>query len=175
MMDHLKSRWLDVEKYSNIYVGDPIVAFPLYNLSGQCIGYMMYNHDQPKKEVGDMMRQKYFSWTTKPCASHDSELAVWGLETVNWTDPFFFITEGIFDACRLHYHGLPAVAMLGCNPIHLTGWLMAMPQRKIACVQGDTPGAKLAKFGDECIYLPTGHDVGSLPEDEFLRTFAKWL
>lgn len=175
MHEHLKSRWLDLSLYSNIYVDDEIVAFPMYNLSGKCYGYQCYNPTQPKKEVGDYKKQKYFSWTTKPCASRDSELVVWGLETVNWLDPFFFITEGIFDACRLHWHGLPAVAMMGCNPVHLGGWLMAMPQHKIACVQGDKPGKNLAKFGDSVLNLPEAHDVGSLPEDEFLRIFARWI
>ena len=175
MLAHLKSRWLDTEKYPNMTVTETLVTFPMFNLSGQMVGYQTYNPGAPKREVGNPFEQRYWSHTTKPCASKNSELVVWGLETVSWDDRVLFLTEGIFDAARLHWHGLPAVAVMGCNPVHLGGWLKAMPHLKLACVQGDNAGMKLAKYGDRCIYLPEGQDVGSLPEEEFLKTFARWL
>lgn len=175
MLTHLRSRYFDPQRYSSLTVTDKMMTVMLWNLSGQAVGFQTYSPSQPKKEVGDPKLQKYFSWVTKPCASKDAHLAVWGLETVRWTDKFLFLTEGVFDAARLHWHGLPAVAVMGNNPKHLTGWLMGMPQRKVACVQGDAAGKKLAKYGAECVFLPEGKDVGDLTEEEFKELFAKWL
>lgn len=175
MHEHLLSRFFDPSLYSGVAVTEDTATFPLWNLSGQFVGYQTYNPSQPKKEVGDPKLQKYFSWVTKPCASKNAELAVWGLETVHWTDKVLFLTEGVFDAARLHWHGLPAVACLSNNPAHLTGWLMGLPSRKVACVQGDAAGKKLAKYGHECVMLPEGKDVNDLSEADFKRLFAKWL
>ena len=175
MLKHLESRWLDVAKYPNVTVTEEMVTFPLFNFSNKMVGIQIYNPTQPKKEVGDPRLQKYFSYVTKPCASKNAELAVWGLETVHWDDPILFLTEGIFDAARLHYFGLPAVAVLSNNPTHLSGWLMALPSTKIACVQGDAAGKKLAKFGDLRVMLPEGRDVSDLTVGEFKNHFGRWL
>lgn len=175
MHEHLKLRYFNPELYSGVTVTDEIVTLPLWNLSGQMVGYQCYHPSQPKKEVGDPRLQKYFSWVTKPCASKNAELAVWGLETVKWTDKVLFLTEGVFDCARLHWHGLPAVAVLSNNPVHLSGWLMALTSRKVACVQGDKAGRALAKYGDEAVYLPECEDVSSLTEAQFIEYFGRWL
>ena len=175
MTDHLLSRWFDTAKYPNVVVTDDIVFLPLYNMSGKVVGYQTYNPSQPKKEVGDYLKQKYCLWITRPAASKNGELAVWGLETVEWTDKILFLTEGVFDACRLHWHGLPAVAVLGNNPLPLCSWLDALPSKKVACVQGDKAGLNLAKFGDEKVWLPKDKDVGDLTEMEFAAYFGKYL
>ena len=175
MRDHLLSRFFDVTKYSGVMVEDEFVTLPLWNLSGQMVGVQTYNPSQPKKEVGDPQLQKYFSWVTKPCASKNAELAVWGLETVNWTDRFLFLTEGIFDASRLHWHGLPAVAVLSNNPVHLASWFRDLRQTTVACVQGDKAGQKLANFGQHVVRLPENEDVNSLKEEAFAELFAPWL
>jgi hypothetical protein len=65
--------------------------------------------------------------------------------------------------------------VLGCNPQHLTGWLKTLPAFKVACVQGDTAGKKLAAFGDAVVMLPAGKDVGDLTEAEFEELFRKYL
>lgn len=175
MHEHLLDRNFDVTKYSGVVVTEETVTFPLWNLSGQFVGFQVYNPSQPKHEVGDPRLQKYFSWVTKPCASKNAELAVWGLETLSWTDRFLFLTEGVFDAARLHWHGLPAVAVLSNNPVHLAAWLRGLPQTTVACVQGDTAGQRLAKFGQHVVRCPEPEDVGSLTEADFMRLFAPWL
>lgn len=175
MKAHLQSRWFDVSMYPNVVVDTDTVTFPLFNMSGKMVGYQTYNPSQPKKEVGDPRLQKYFSWVSKPCASKNAELAVWGLESVHWADSVLFLTEGVFDACRLHWHGLPAVACLSNNPVHLCSWLKGLPSRKVACVQGDKAGRALAKFGDVAVWLPDTKDVGDLTETEFNQLFSKWL
>jgi hypothetical protein len=175
MLNHLHSRFFDPTRYSGVTVTNDQMTVLLWNLSGQAVGWQTYTPSQPKKEVGDPRLQKYFSWVTKPCASKNSELAVFGLETVNWSDNVLFLTEGIFDASRLHWHGLPAVACLTSNPVHLMEWLFALPQSKVACVQGDAAGQKLAKYGNEQVWLPAGKDVSDLETSEFATFFARWL
>src|ERR1700741_4023271 len=137
MNDHLLSRHFDVSKDPHVAVTEESCTFPLWNLSGQMVGYQTYNPSQPKKEVGDPKLQKYFSWVTKPCASKNGELAVWGLETLTKDTKYLFLTEGVFDAARLHWHGLDAVATFSNNPAHLTEWLFGLNVITVACVPGD--------------------------------------
>jgi len=175
MTDHLKSRFFDVERYSHVALTEDTVTFPLWNMSGQMAGYQCYSPKLPKVHVDDPKQARYYTWVTKPCASKTAELAVWGLETITWASPLVFLTEGVFDACRLHHHNLPALAVLGCNPQHLAGWLKTLPAFKVACVQGDAAGKKLAAFGDAVVMLPAGKDVGDLTEVEFEELFRKYL
>lgn len=175
MLAHLHSRYFNPAKYSGVTVTPQCMSVMLWNLSGQAVGWQCYNPSLPKLHIDDPKLARYYTYVTKPCASKNAELAVWGLETVHWTDKVLFLTEGVFDACRLHMFALPAVAVLSNNPVHLTSWLKALPSVKVACVQGDAAGRKLAKYGDECVMLPAGKDVGDLENREFLRLFEKWL
>ena len=175
MNGHLLKRWFDVSKYPNVIVTDEDVTFPLFNLSGKMIGYQKYNPSLPKLRGNDPKQMRYYTWVTKSAVGKLSELAVWGLETVSWDDSLLFITEGVFDACRLHWNGLPAVAVLSNNPVNLASWLRTLPSTKIACVQGDAGGKQLAKYGDRQVWLPTGKDVGDLAAEEFATLFAEWL
>lgn len=143
----------------------------LWNLSGQLVGYQVYRPGQPKTGLDDPREQRYFTHMTRSGTS--PALSVWGLETLVKGAPVF-LCEGIFDACRLHSVGLPALAVLGNDPQHIGSWLWCLPQRKIAVCQGDRAGQKLAKFG-EPLHLPEGMDVGDLPEEDFRRIFTPIL
>ncbi len=173
--EHLLGRWFDLDKYPNVVIFENQVTLPLFNMSGKMVGYQTYNPTLPKLHVDDPKLARYFTWVTKPCASKNAEVAVWGLETVKWDDKLLFLTEGVFDACRLHWLGLPAVACLSNNPVHLRSWLTALPSRKVACVQGDPAGRKLAKYGDDQVWLPEGKDVGDLSSNEVEEMFSKYL
>ena len=177
ILEHLTGRWFNPEFYPNVVVSEEeqTVVLPLFNLSGRMVGYQQYTPGNPKCHLDDPRLARYFTWVTKPVASKNAELAVWGLETVTWTDKWLFLTEGVFDACRLHWHGLPAVAVLSNNPVHLRSWLTALNQRKVACVQGDAAGKKLGSYGDLAVFLPEGKDVGDLTVDEFHESFGRFL
>ena len=171
MLQHLKDRWLVPEKYTGITITPLVATFPLWNVSGKMVGYQTYNPSKPKthnpKNPHDA---KYFTYSTK------NELAVWGLETVDWLaiDKPIFLTEGIFDAARLHYYGLQAIAVLGNNPKHLSNWLNLLPSNTVSVVQGDLAGKKLAKFGNFSIFLPETKDVGDLSFEQFELYFKKY-
>jgi hypothetical protein len=50
-----------------------------------------------------------------------------------------------------------------------------LPHKLIAVCDGDSAGKKLAKYGNEVIYLPEKEDVGSLSDEQFNLIFGKFL
>lgn len=165
---HLAQRHFNPAFYTGVTVTDTQLTVMLWNLSGQAVGYQVYSPLNPKK-AGNLEEAKYFTHATK------GKDAVWGLETVGWSSPFVFITEGILDAARLHSIGLPAVAVLGNNPKSMSGWIMELPHKTVAAVQGDKAGLMLALNTDRAVFLPEGEDVGSLPEEKFMDLFGKFM
>jgi hypothetical protein len=168
MREHLKTRFFNPDLYSSITVTDTELTVLLWNLTGQAVGYQVYNPAKPKK-AKERSEMKYFTHVTA------GQNAVWGLETLEWNSPFVFVTEGIFDACRLHYHGFPAIAVLSNNPTHLNSWFSSLPQITIAAVQGDKAGQVLASITDRAIYLPKNEDVGSITEEDFDSMFRNFI
>jgi len=166
MRAHLKSRWFNPEFYSGVTIDADNMTVSLWNMSGQMVGYHCYNPSLPKCHIDDPKFARYFTWVTK------GKSAVWGLETLSTMDTsVVYLTEGIFDACRLHHHGKAAIAMLGNNPLNMVNWLKMVPFKTCAAVQGDKAGRELAKFADIAIYLPEGKDVGNLTDAEFTKHF----
>lgn len=162
--------------YSGITISEDegVVTVLLYNLSGEVVGYQTYNPGAPKVHIDDYRLARYFTWVSRN--DKHAKLAVWGLETVNWLSDTVFLTEGIFDASRLHWHGIPALAVLGNNPSHLTTWLNTMPWKTVSCVQGDKAGRKLGKHSNHLnILLPESKDVGDLTDSEFNFYFKDWI
>lgn len=145
--------------------------FGLWNLSGQLVGYQQYKPFAPKTRSNHPKESRYYTYYSKEAGL--GKTTAWGLETLRRDLPVF-LCEGIFDACRLHKVGLPALALLGSDPVHLRQWLGLLSQPLISVVQGDRAGKKLAKYGDDAILLPNGHDVGSLDEEGFLEIFNKF-
>lgn len=177
MTKHLAARHYNPALYSGLTLNDKedCCTFMLWNLSGMLVGYQTYSPMLPKVHVDDPKAARYYTHVTKPASSKTADLAVWGLETVNWNDKFLFLTEGVFDACRLHLHGLPAVAVLGANPRHLTEWLYGMQATTVACVQNDKAGLALAKYGQRSLVMPLNEDVGSMTEVQFNEAFSEYL
>lgn len=171
MLNHLLTRFLNPDKYSGVTVTPEVTTLSLWNLSGQMVGYQSYNPSQPKvhknSKVGPLTA-KYYTYASS------GQLAVWGLETVRWGD-VLFLTEGVFDAARLHWHGLPAIAVISNDPKHLRNWLRMYPGVTVAAVQGDDAGRKLRKYAKRAVQLPEGEDVGSVSEDVFNELFKEYL
>lgn len=165
---HLKERFFNTELYSGVVFDDEFdcVSFMLWNLSGKPVGFQTYSPLLPKAHVDNPRKAKYFTWTTK------GENVCWGLETLSTLDTrVVYLTEGVFDACRFHWHGKAALAMLTNKPVHLRNWLSCLPYKTVAAVQGDAAGRKLAAFADSAVFLPENEDVGSLSEQQFRDLF----
>ena len=173
MKRHLKSRNFNLSLYSGTAVTGDSVTFPLWNLSGQMVGYQVYRPDKPKCHSGLPRDRRYYTYVSR-YGGKQPAAAVWGLETWRPDKPLF-LCEGVFDACRLHNAGISAIAVLGADPTHLKSWLSSLPNVKVAVVQGDAAGQKLAKYGDLAIHLPDGKDVGDLAKAEFKSIFADYI
>ncbi|MDB5777546.1 MAG: hypothetical protein JWP38_3679 [Herbaspirillum sp.] len=173
MQQHLADRGLDVRRYSSVYVDQDRATFALWNLSGQMVGYQVYRPDMPKNGDGHPRDQRYYTFVSRYGAK-TPQLAVWGIETLRPGAPVFLV-EGVFDACKLHNLGLAAVATLGSDPQHLCSWLKCLPCRKVALVEGDSAGKKLAKYGDEAMFLPLGKDAGDMNEQELAVILDRYL
>lgn len=168
MLEHLQSRWFDPSRYSGVWIEPGVsMTVALWNASGQMAGYQKYQPLAPRLHNNDV-NTRYHSWF----GLHKT--GVWGLETVDWQGGVLFLTEGVFDACRLHAHGLQAVAVISNDPRHLRSWFRCLPHRLIAVCDGDSAGVKLAKYGHGSIRMPQGQDVGSLSEQQFREVFYEY-
>jgi hypothetical protein len=171
LRQHLADRHMHVRNYSGVWFGEGVVVFGLWNLTGQLVGYQQYRPFAPKTRSNDPKDGRYYTLCSKDGGR--GAVTAWGLETVRGDKPIL-LCEGIFDACRLHALGVPALALLGSDPVHLRQWLSLFSQPLVSVVQGDEAGKKLAKYAGTGVQLPEGHDVGSLPEQDFRRIFNRF-
>lgn len=175
IIDHLKERGVDLEKTKVILdIENNYATFFLYNLSGQLVGYQFYNPKGDKKLGGqnqskfDKALMKYYTYATGK--NDEKHLAVYGLETYKMNYPYLFITEGLFDAIKIHNAGYPAIAVLSNNPRRdMKSWLRSLPQETIAIIDNDEnlSGNKLIKFSDFSFKTPDPYkDLGDMPQNE---------
>lgn len=159
--EHLKERYLNIDLYSCIMVFDDVIIFPLWNLSGQMIGYQQYRPGADKKQKNDPREGKYY--TSLHGDKNEKPLAMWGLESYSYRSNVLILTEGIFDACRMHNNGIPAVALLTGSYKHFRNWLYCQP-RKIFKVDDDH-ASQLGPY--ENLDLPEGRsDLGECSSAE---------
>jgi hypothetical protein len=132
------------------------------------VGFQKYNPNYEKtgqSNLDDPRMAKYFTWVSEE--GKGKAIGVWGLESTKFVDDYLFITEGIFDAARIHEAGLPAIAVLCNNPSDsLKSWLATLPQKKIVIYDNDLPGRKLIKVGDFSYTVPRDKDINDLTPEE---------
>lgn len=161
MFKHLKDRHLQVARYSGIMVCEDVVVFPLWNLSGQFVGYQQYRPGASKERRNNPREGRYY--TSLHGDKNEKPLAVWGLETFHYDSRYLVIVEGVFDAVRLHNQGVPCVAVLSSDTKHLRNWLNSLG-RKIYKVEDDH-GSKMGPYTN--LPIPPGRaDLGECSEDE---------
>jgi hypothetical protein len=171
VIDHLFSRDYNVSLYEQIGMktwideSERIATFPLWNQSGQLVGYQQYRPEGDKTQCNDRDVGRYYTYAK-------DNLAIWGLETLHFQPNVLFITEGVFDACKLHSVLLPAVAVLANNPRRLRSWIMSQPRTIIAICDNDKAGRELGKCADISLTVPIPFkDLGEME----LRTILNWL
>ncbi|MFK5893161.1 MAG: hypothetical protein QM504_08070 [Pseudomonadota bacterium] len=151
---HLKNRNFDINKYHGITLLSDAVYFPLWNFSGQLVGYQRYMPDGVKFKSNDELKGRYY---TKIGFGHEKpKISVWGLDVVNGSKKDLYVVEGIFSACRLHNIGINAIAVLNNDPKYIKSWLMSLKYNIISICDGDKAGKKLANYSDKAILLPDG-------------------
>ncbi|MAG26458.1 hypothetical protein CMI47_12990 [Candidatus Pacearchaeota archaeon] len=176
---HLRSRGIDLEKTNTILDKETRTAvFLLYNLSGQLIGYQRYNPKGIKgKEASKVVPilRRYYTYVTR-ADNRNVAIAVWGLDTYNKLDKYLFITEGIFDANKIHNAGYPAIAILNATgDKRLRTWLRMLPQAIISISDNDPAGKMIKKLSDRMYVTPNPYkDLGEMPQNE-VNSFLKQI
>lgn len=163
IQQHLISRGLT--DFSGVYFDQTncVVHFLLYNLSGQLVGHQKYSPlaEKTRNNIG-----RYITYVVKE-GPKTGKIAVYGLQSLKLSDQYLFITEGIFDAVKIHNAGFPCVAVLQNNPKMFKSWFPLLPQKLIVIADDDGPGRKLIKFGDVGYTVPAPyHDLGDMPQTE---------
>ncbi len=174
LLEHLTNRHLQIQRYNSIHVNeaDRVVSFYLWNLSGQLIGFQKYRPGAPKDRKNDEGHGRYYTYATPQYRGNYH--AVWGLETYNYRDDILCFTEGIFDACRLHNYGIPAVAVCSNNPKPLKKWLNILPKKLIGIRDNDAAGKKFESIFDTCFTMEN-KDLGDSSENEVAKVVEKIL
>jgi hypothetical protein len=139
------SAWIDEE--------NEVVTFPLWNLSGQLVGYQRYRWDKPKANGNNPLEQRYFTRLER------GVIGVYGLQSLpkGYLGPIH-VVEGIWEAIVGNSHGLACVAILGVNKAGvgkpILGWINSLPNDIIPLCQPDKAGQCLSKVNpDKAIYL----------------------
>lgn len=166
LKEHLKQRHFNLGLHRPFLDEESGVAtFHCWNLSGQLVGYQQYNPRGDKKVFNDKMGGKYYTYRKLPT------VVVWGVESLYQSNGVVYLTEGVFDACRMTNLGCSALATL-CNnpPKDYRNWLRMLNRPVVAVCDNDDAGRKLAKFGDYVEVVPDGKDLG-----EASNAYVKYL
>jgi hypothetical protein len=158
--NHLRSRHCDLALHRPVVDESTRTAtFFLWNLSGQLVGFQTYKPDCDKTRNNDPREGRYFTYRSLP------SLALFGVESLFLRSDVVFVTEGVFDACRLTERGFPALAVLSNNQKpELRDWLLSLNRRVVAVCDNDAAGKKLAKFGTESATMED-HDLGDASDE----------
>lgn len=165
LQDYLHSRRFDASKHSVWYDDEElVVTFPLWNLSGQLVGYQQHRPFVLDKKLDNVKEGRYFTHLK------EARIGLWGLES--WGDnETLFLTEGVFDACKLTWFGASALAVLQNDPSKSTKrwfWMVRKFRKIIAVCDGDMAGKRLAEVAHNSIQLPDGKDLGDM-DDDYVR------
>jgi len=174
---HLLSRGVDPSRIHLLIDKDTNTAtFLLYNLSGKLIGYQQYNPAGSKsfrqskdEKYKDLAR--YWTYVTKGGEFNNKrEIAVWGLDTYDLSKELF-LTEGIFDAAKIHNAGYAAIATLSNDPEPVKEWFRIIGKQKIiiAILDNDdnNAGNALSKYAHKSYKTPDPYkDLGEMPQEE---------
>lgn len=172
VLKHLKSRYFDTNVHTAwIDEDEGVATYPLWNLTGQMVGFQQYRPSATKKKDNHPRESRYFSWRK------NKVVGVWGLESWNFTDTLF-VTEGVFDAARLTSRGYSAIATLSndLDDSHKGWlWLVRKARRVVVVCDNDAAGRKLAKYGHLHHVMSDGKDLGEASDEyvtELLREYA---
>lgn len=167
VLAHLQERHLNTSLHK-VWLSDEVATFPLWNLSGQLVGYQQYRPFASKQPNNDPRNGRYFN-----CLKGD-RVGVWGLESWSLTNTLF-LTEGVFDAARLTSKNASAVALLSYTVSSSTKkWLHIVKQhrRVVAVCDNDASGSKLASLGTLSHTVSDYKDLGE-SSDEYVQQLLK--
>jgi DNA primase len=168
LLEHLRSRRLNTEVH-RVWIDESegVATFPLWNLSGKMVGYQHYRPAADKVKRNNPKDSRYFTYRK------NHAVGVWGLESWRFSNTLF-LTEGVFDACRLTALGYSAVATLSNDvDASLCRWLWTIRKTRpvVAVCDADAAGRRLAKHGGVSHVIESG-DLGDA-SDEYVKKLLK--
>lgn len=171
--ENLEQRRLNTDLHK-VWISEQerVATFPLYNLSGQLVGYQRYRPDATKEAKNDPRNGRYFT------RIKDSRVGVWGIESWYLSDTLF-ITEGIFDAAAITYNGYSAVAVLSSDLSNTSKnwfWTLRHYRKVVAICDNDAAGIKLAKHANIYHIVKQHKDLGEASNDyvtDLVRKYEK--
>lgn len=171
VLEHLHSRHFDTNVHTVwIDEAEGVATYPLWNLSGQMVGFQQYRPSATKKKDNHPRESRYFSWRKAKV------VGVWGLESWKFSN-VLFVTEGVFDAARLTSRGVSAIATLS-NDVDdsLKRWLWTVRRFRtvVAVCDNDAAGRKLAKCGTLSHVMEEGKDLGEASESYVTELIKKY-
>jgi hypothetical protein len=169
VLQNLRSRYFDTKLHTHwVDEEEGVATFPLWNLTGQMVGYQQYRPSATKKKDNHPRESRYFTWRK------DKVVGVWGLESWKLSNTLF-ITEGTFDACRLTSRGFSSVALLS-NDIDASTreWIFVVKKHRpiVSVCDNDAAGLRLAKYGHVSHVMEDGKDMGEA-SDEYVTNFLQ--
>lgn len=182
---HLRERNVELDRYKSISwsteseppsvlypldnLGVATVSFRLYTVSGLPIGAMQYRPFADKNGNNDEYG-RYHTHITR------GNIGIWGVESLHYRDDVCFVTEGIFDAVRIHNLNLPCLAVFTNDPKPVRSQLWLLRRKIVVVCDNDFAGLRLAKYGDSVIIPPrTGLDLGDMTDSEVKSMFWEWI
>jgi hypothetical protein len=168
LLQHLHCRYMNTDLH-RVWLNEDegVAVFPIWNLSDQLVGYQQYRPDGIKVPSNNPLEGRYFT------RIKDGKVGVWGLESWNLSNTLF-VTEGIFDACRLTNHGYSAICVFG-NDVSKTAaswlWMVRQTRCVVAVCDNDAAGRRLAKYGHVSHVVEAG-DLGDAT-DEYVADLVK--
>lgn len=171
VLEHLHSRRLDTDLH-RVWIdeNERSATFPIWNLSGQLVGYQKYRPDASKEKNNDPREGRYFTRVK------EGRVGVWGLESWNLSNTLF-VTEGIFDACRLTYFGYSAICVFGNDVQPSTArWLWSVRKSRpvVSICDGDSAGRRLRRLGNSFVTVEGYNDLGDASDQYVLKLIEKY-
>jgi DNA primase len=172
IVENLQSRHMDIPRPGLILdETNNIATFWLYNLSGELVGYQRYNPNADKQKKNDP-KGRYYNYIVPE--GQKKKIAMWGMESLSLNSRILFVTEGIFDANRVHLAGFPCVAILTNNNPSFKAWFKATGRRVIAILDNDKAGEKVGGLVHESYVVPEPYkDLDEMPQSE-VEAFLLW-
>ena len=159
---HLQSRFLDTTKHRCWLDEEQNCAtFALWTFAGNLAGYQRYRPDKDKSLNNDP-RGRYCTRKTS------SMLSVWGLESWSFSHALY-VTEGLFDAARLTWNNMSAIAVVSNNlSKELVNWLWVVQQTRpvVAVCDSDAAGARFKKYFKHHYVVRSAKDLSEASETE---------
>lgn len=138
MIEHLRSRHYDPERYYTQWVDEDCLTIPLFDFAGQLRGTQVYTPSFPKHDANPKLC-RYFS------RCYSKTQCLWGTELPVRTGTVF-LTESVFKSAALHELGLDSWSVNGSNIQNLLmHQLTLLPWRFVCIGDDDKAGREFAE------------------------------